>query len=118
MNQRDKLTLARRALGEIVEWAEERPDDDLLAQIAFAARRALTASAPETALQAPERLTQTQEQLLALARQLAASHPDAAAELGKRLVEEAAERKKLRGFGISLRVNFVTGRLEMRTGGE
>lgn len=61
-------------------------------------------------------LTPAQLALDALASHLAAANPDAAEELARRMAHHAAERKRVRGFGISIRANMVTGRLELRTG--
>lgn len=64
----------------------------------------------------PIPLTPAQRQLDALAAELAARNPDAAAELARRMAHHAAQRKRARGFGISIHVNLVTGRLEMQIG--
>lgn len=54
----------------------------------------------------------------ALARSLAQRNPDAAEELGRRLVHHAArERKRVAGgLAIVIRLNPVTGRIEMSAG--
>lgn len=62
-------------------------------------------------------LTPTQRAIAALAAEMAANNPDAAAELAKHLAHHAAEANaKRRTFGIGLRFNAVTGRMEMRAG--
>lgn len=61
-------------------------------------------------------LTPAQLALDALAQDLAIRNPDAAEELARRMAHHAAQRKRVRGFGISIHVNAVTGRLELRVG--
>ena len=64
----------------------------------------------------PAELTTAQRQLDALAAELAARNPDAAEELARRMAHHAAQHKRVRGFGISIHVNLVTGRLELNVG--
>lgn len=59
-------------------------------------------------------LTPAQLALDALAAELAVRNPDAAEELARRMAHHAAQRKRVRGFGISIHVNLVTGRLELQ----
>lgn len=61
-------------------------------------------------------LTPAQLALDALAAELAARNPDAAEELARRMAHHATQRKRVRGFGISIHINAITGRLELRTG--
>lgn len=64
----------------------------------------------------PATLTDHQRRLADLAAQLADANPDAAEELGKHLTHQAGERKRVRGFGVVVRVNEVTGRIELICG--
>jgi hypothetical protein len=64
----------------------------------------------------PDTLTPAQRRLADLAAALASANPDAAEALGAMLVHEAAQRKRVRGFGIVVRWNEVTGRVELLTG--
>lgn len=115
MRQGDKIAVLAGVLREIVTLAENYPDSDEMYEIAQKARAALAAVPGETAI-STQRITEAQAQLWALASQLANQNVDAAEELGKRLVQEAAERKRVRGLGIGIRINLVTQRLEIRTG--
>lgn len=72
-------------------------------------------SAP-TPVSEPVEPTPAQLALDALAQDLATRNPDAAAELARRMAHHAAQRKRVRGFGISIHFNLVTGRLEMQIG--
>lgn len=64
----------------------------------------------------PTQLTPAQLALDALAQDLATRNPDAAEELARRMAHHAKERKRVRGFGISIHINVVTGRLELQVG--
>lgn len=64
----------------------------------------------------PTQLTPAQLALDALAQTLADRNPDAAEELARRMAHHAAKRKRVRGFGISIHVNAITGRLELQVG--
>ena len=72
-------------------------------------------SAP-TPVSEPVELTPAQLALDALAQDLATRNPDAAAELARRMAHHAAQRKRVRGFGISIHFNAVTQRLELNIG--
>lgn len=61
-------------------------------------------------------LTSTQQAIARLAEAMTANNPDAAEELAKQLAHRASEAKRVRGLGIGLRFNQVTGCLEIRTG--
>jgi hypothetical protein len=65
----------------------------------------------------PAQLNSTQLQIAALAEAMADANPDAAEELGKHLTHQAAQRKRLRGFGVLVRYNEVTRRIELICGG-
>ena len=58
--------------------------------------------------------TERQVSLSNLAAALAAADVDAAEYLAQVLATEARERKRVKGFGIEIRVNSVTGRGEIR----
>jgi len=60
--------------------------------------------------------TPAQRRLAALAAALAATNPDAAEYLATVLAAEAERRKRVRGFGIEIHWNEVTGRAEVRSG--
>lgn len=64
----------------------------------------------------PNQPTPAQRRLATLARAMAAVNPDAAAELATQLAHAAAEQRRPQGFGIEIRFNQVTGRVEMRSG--
>ena len=48
--------------------------------------------------------------------QITAANPDAAAVLGRELSYFAGEQKRWRGCGIAIRLNSVTGRVELIKG--
>lgn len=61
-------------------------------------------------------ITDAERRLLELARALAAVNPDAAAVLGNGLSYYAGEQKRWRGCGVVIRLNEVTGRVELIKG--
>ena len=63
-------------------------------------------------------MNEQQRHLRNLAAALAAADVDAAEYLAQVLATEARERKRVRGFGIEIRWNGVTGRGEIRGPGE
>lgn len=56
------------------------------------------------------------QKLQLIARELARRNPDAAEALGEELVVASAIAKTPMQFGVSTRINGVTGQLEMRAG--
>lgn len=64
----------------------------------------------------PTQPTPTQRGIAALASAMAAANPDAAEELARHLAHEAAQAKRPRGFGVIIRFNSVTERIEILTG--
>lgn len=60
--------------------------------------------------------TPAQRRLARLARAMAAVNPDAAAELATQLAHAAEAQRRPQGFGIEIRFNQVTGRLDLRSG--
>ena len=60
--------------------------------------------------------TPAQLQLARLARAMAARNPDAAAELATQLAQAAELARQPQGFGIEIRLNVITGQLELRSG--
>lgn len=56
------------------------------------------------------------QKLQLVARELARRNPDAAEVLGEELTTAAAVQKTPIRFGVSTRLNGVTGQLEMRAG--
>lgn len=65
--------------------------------------------------QAPNQPAATQARIAELARLLADANPDAAEELARHLAYQAGQRKQARGFGIVLRLNRITERIEVQT---
>ena len=61
-------------------------------------------------------LTPTQRALAAMADEMVANNPDAAEELAKHLAHKAGQAKQLRTFGIGIRFNAVSNRLELHVG--
>lgn len=64
----------------------------------------------------PEPTTDYQRQIDALARSMADSNPNAAIDLARRLLWYVQQARKLAPASIGLNLNFVTGKLEIRTG--
>lgn len=64
----------------------------------------------------PNQPTPAQRQLARLARAMAARNPDAAAELATQLAHAAEVARQPQGFGIEIRFNAVTGRVDLRLG--
>lgn len=64
----------------------------------------------------PNQPTPAQRRLARLARAMAAVNPDAAAELATQLAHAVEVARRPQGFGIEIRFNAVTERVEMRVG--
>jgi hypothetical protein len=64
----------------------------------------------------PEPATDYQRQIDALARSMAASNPNAAIDLAHRLRWYVQQARKLAPGALGLNLNFVTGKLEIRSG--
>lgn len=64
----------------------------------------------------PSTQTPAQQRLAALAAELAAANPDAAAELARHMAHHAQQARRWRGFGIMVRWNEVTERVELTIG--
>lgn len=64
----------------------------------------------------PSTQTPAQQRIAQLAAQLADANPDAAAELARHLSHQAAQARRWRGFGIMVRWNAVTERVELTQG--
>lgn len=64
----------------------------------------------------PTRPTATQQRIARLAAAMADANPDAAEELARHLAHQAAQRKRVRGFCVIVRLNQITGRVEITCG--
>jgi hypothetical protein len=73
---------------------------------------------PQPVGEPAEPTTDYQRQVDALARSMAASNPNAAIDLAQRLLWYVQQARRLAKGSIGLNLNFVTGRLEIRTGEE
>lgn len=60
--------------------------------------------------------TPTQARIAQLAEAMADANPDAAEELARHLAHQAAERKRVRGFGVAIRWNLITQQIEITKG--
>lgn len=72
----------------------------------------------DSAAPPPEPTTDYQRQIDALARSMAASNPNAAIDLAHRLRWYVQQARRLAPGAIGLNLNFVTGKLEIRMGGD
>lgn len=68
--------------------------------------------------QPPEPETEYGKKVDLLARNMAKENPNAAKDLAQRLLWYVQEAQRLAPGAIGLNLNFVTGKLEMRTGSD
>ena len=61
-------------------------------------------------------LTEYQLLIRQWAEHMAQVNPDAAEELGKWLISKAEEGKRFKGFGIMVRYNEITNKIELKNG--